>query len=99
MKSSGQPALVTSRGVSILVAGAIIIVALIKADKKDIPEIVRLLTSSDAWAVTGWIVAVVILLSAIVIIKMLCRVYDKEIDRIAKERDTLQSVLIESSKQ
>src|SRR6266568_6470115 len=54
MKSSGQPALVTSRGLSILVAGAVIIVALIKADKKDIPEIVRLLTSSDAWAVTGW---------------------------------------------
>lgn len=43
--------------------------------------------------------AAVILLSAIVVIKMLCRVYDKEIDRIAKERDTLQSVLIERSKQ
>lgn len=92
------PAVLTSKNLSIVITGAVLIVAILKAERKDVPEIIRILLESQVWATTGWVIAVVILLSSIVMIKLLVRFYDQELKRVAKERDELQSILIGRSR-
>lgn len=83
-----------TRNLSVLVAGAVAIVGLLKADQKDIPKIFETLFASHAWCALGWIIAVVILASSIIFVRLLMRIDGKEIDRLAKERDRLQKRLL-----
>jgi hypothetical protein len=76
----------------------VFIVPLLKADSKDIPKIVETIVDSRRVAVVGWIVAVIILIASIVLIWILCKVYDKEIARLVAERDRLQQRLLENAK-
>jgi uncharacterized membrane protein YdcZ (DUF606 family) len=89
-----QP-LLTSKNISIIVAGSVLIVALFRADPKDIPLIVDTLTRSNWWAAVGWTLAGSFLFAAAVIIKLLTRFYDREMNRLAAERDELQRKLLE----
>ena len=75
----------------------VLTVALLKADSKDVPEIVKTIVGSEHVALIGWIVAFIILIVAIVFIKLMCHIYDKEIERLVKERDQLQKHLLEKS--
>ncbi|HUZ06565.1 MAG TPA: hypothetical protein VMV89_03670, partial [Candidatus Paceibacterota bacterium] len=69
----------------------------LKADSKDIPKIVETIVNSGHVAMVGWIIAAFFLVTAIAIIRILCRFYDKEIERICKERDQLQKHLLEKN--
>jgi hypothetical protein len=89
------PAVLTSKNLSIIVVGAVLIVAIIKAESKDIPLIVQTLVESHVWATTGWVFAGVILITAVVVIRVLLNLYQKEINRIARERDELQKILLD----
>jgi hypothetical protein len=85
----------TSKNLSIVVTGAILIVALLKADSKDVPEIVKTVVSSNTMAIVGWTLAIVLLIGSVVFIRLLIKFYDQEMKRIARERDYLQAILIE----
>jgi hypothetical protein len=74
--------------------GALLIIAMLRADPKDIPTIVQTLVDSHSTALIGWSIAVIILVAAIVFIKLLSYVYDKEIERLCQERDKLQNKLL-----
>jgi len=101
--TSGQPIqsserswlpVLTSKNLSIIVTGIVLFYAIYKADPKDIPKIVATLVTSNVSAAVGWTLAVVFLLVAAVLIKLLTRFYDQEMNRLAKERDELQRLLI-----
>jgi hypothetical protein len=85
----------TTRNLSVLVTGAVIIVGLFRADTKDIPKIFETLFESHPGCALGWIIAVVILVAAIILIRIVMRIDGKEIDRLAKERDELQKRLLD----
>lgn len=89
-----RPPVLTSKNISIVVTGAVLIVALFKADSKDIPQIVDTLVQSNVWAAVGWTLAGAFLFAAAVIVKLLTRLHDKEMKRITTERDGLQSMLL-----
>ena len=74
--------------------GAVVIVALIRARRQDIPLIVKMLVDSYGFCATGWILAVVIVLTSIILVKLLKSTFKEEIDRLTKERDELQKRLI-----
>lgn len=74
--------------------GAVLIIAMTRADTKDIPKIVETLANSNHSAVLGWSIATIILIGSVFIIKMMCKIHDREIERIAKERDQLQQKLL-----
>lgn len=46
------------------------------------------------WAAVGWTLAGTFLFAAAVIVKLLMRLHDKEMKRIATERDDLQRMLL-----
>ena len=77
-----------------MVVGAVLVIAIIRADPKDIPTIVQTLVDSRSTAIIGWSIALIILIGAVVFIRLLTYVYEKEIERICKERDKLQSKLL-----
>lgn len=81
-----------------MVTGAVVLVALLKADSKDIPRIVEILFGSDTFAVMGWILAVVFLVGGVLFVRMQQKIYELEIDRLAKERDRLQITLMGKNK-
>ena len=89
-----RPPLLTTKNLSILVTGAVLIVALLKADSKDIPKIVETLTTSNTFAIVGWVLAAVFLLGSSIFIWLLVRFYGREMTRLAAERDSLQSRLL-----
>ena len=91
-------AVLTSKNLSIVVTGAVLIVAILRADPKDIPKIIEVLLESHVWATTGWVLAGVILIASIVMVKLLLKFYGNELKRVAKERDELQSMLIQRTK-
>jgi hypothetical protein len=78
--------------------GIILIVGILKADSKDIPLMLETLVGSRIWATAGWIAAVVILVASIVVNRAMRQVHDQEIDRLARERDRLQDILIKREK-
>jgi high-affinity nickel permease len=86
----------TTRNLSILVIGLVLVVAMIRADANDIPKIVETLAGSRSTAVIGWSIAFVILAAAVIFIKMMSHIYEKEIERLCKERDKLQSTLLKN---
>lgn len=90
---TGQPVL-TSKNLSIIVVGLVLITAMIRADSKDVPQIVKILVESNSWAITGWILALIELIAGVVLIKLLMRFYEKELKRVAQERDNLQIQLL-----
>jgi hypothetical protein len=93
----GQPIIAkffTTRNLSVVVVGAVLVIAIIRADPKDIPTIVQTLVDSRSTAIIGWSIALIILIGAVVFIRLLTYVYEKEIERICKERDKLQSKLL-----
>ena len=89
-----RPAILTSKNLSIVVTGLVLLFAIAKAETKDIPKIVETIFGSNTLAVTGWILAVILLIGNIVSVKLLIKLHDREMDRIAKERDDLQMKLI-----
>lgn len=93
-----QPVL-TSKNLSIVVVGIFLITAILKADSKDVPKIVQYLFGSYAFATTGWVLAAVVLIAAIVVFKLSLRLHDAELKRIVEERDYLQSLLIKRSRE
>ena len=64
-----------------------------------IPQIVQILTGSHTTAVIGWSVAFIILVTAIVFIRLMSHIYEKEIERLSSERDKLQTKLLEKGKE
>jgi len=93
----GQPIVAkffTTRNLSVIIIGAVLVIAITRADPKDIPIIVQTLVDSRSTAVIGWSIALIILIGAVVFIRLLTYVYEKEIERICKERDKLQSKLL-----
>jgi hypothetical protein len=84
----------STRNLSVLVSGAVIIVGLLKAKQEDIPKIFETLFGSHLWAALGWALAILILVGSIVLVRLVMRIDGKEIDRLAKERDRLQEKLL-----
>jgi hypothetical protein len=77
-----------------VVSGLVAIVALLKAKKGDIPKIADMFFSSHFFATLGWALAFVILVASVVFVKLLITFYDKEVKRLSKERDDLQTKLL-----
>ena len=76
-----------------IVSGPVAILALSKADSKDIPKIVETLAGSNHVGILGWAVGGVIHAGTIVLVKLVMKIHDREIERIAKECDQLQTRL------
>jgi ATP/ADP translocase len=85
---------ITTKNLSVVVTGLVAIIAILKADKRDIPKIVDTIFGSHVFAVVGWTLAIVILLVSVVSIKLLIQRDDKEINRLTDERDYLQKRLL-----
>lgn len=84
----------TTRGLSVIVTGIVLIVSLVRAKREDIPKIVEMIVSSHLACSIGWILAVVILLGSVVFTKLLIRFNDREVKRLSDERDELQRRLL-----
>jgi hypothetical protein len=86
---------ITTKNLSIVVTGAVLIVALLKAKREDVPKIVETIFSSHSFCVLGWALTFVVLFASVVFVKVLIRLHDKEIGRLSNERDELQTRLLE----
>ncbi|MGC9261760.1 MAG: hypothetical protein ACP5I8_16980 [Phycisphaerae bacterium] len=87
-----------TKGLAIIVVGTVVIVALFRAKRSDIPIIVKdFLGSSFAYA-SGWLVAAIILAISVICFRVVFADHRNEVDRIAKERDRLQNMLLERTK-
>jgi len=75
-----------------------LIVALMRANREDIPKIIQILTSSDAFAAVGWTLAVVFLVGGVIFVWLLMKIRDDEVHRLTSERDNLQSQLLAQKK-
>jgi hypothetical protein len=100
IQSSAPPAVINAkffntRNLSIVVSGLVLTVALLKADSKDIPKIVDTIVNSQHISIIGWIIAGIILIASVACIKIMSKIYDKEIERLVNERDQLQKLLLE----
>jgi len=84
----------TTRNLSVVIIGLVLIIAICRADPKDIPGIVQTLVNSRSAVIVGWAIAAIILIAAIVMLRLLSYVYEKEIERLCKERDKLQNKLL-----
>ena len=85
---------ISSGKLSIFVTGAFLVVAVLRCNQGDVPKIVEMVVSSYFFFTLGWMLAVVVLVGAVVFIKLIIRFYDREVARIAKERDELQTKLL-----
>jgi len=74
--------------------GIVLIVALLKAKREDIPLIVKMLVDSHVFCATGWILAIVIVLTSVILVLLLKSTFREGIERLARERDDLQKKLI-----
>ncbi len=74
--------------------GLVLIVALIRAKREDIPLIIKMLVDSYGFCATGWILAIVIVVAAVIFVKLLRHTFREEIERLTAERDELQKRLI-----
>lgn len=88
----------STAGLSIVVTGAVAMVLILSARKEDLPKIAETLFESNTFAVLGWMLAVAILISSIILVKFMLNRHDKELNRVCAERDELQRILIERSK-
>lgn len=85
----------STKGLSVITTGAVLITAIVRADTKDIPEIIRIIVGSGPWAATGWILAMLVTVVAVIMVPMLTRINERELQRVLKERDELQTKLLE----
>lgn len=88
------PGLAT-RNLSVVVTGIVAIVALFRAKQEDIPKIVEILVGSKTFAIVGWALAIIFLLVGAILITLLIFNNDREIKRLTKERDDLQTRLLD----
>jgi len=79
-------------------AGVVVLTAILKADQKDIPKIIETLFGASGFITLGWFVAGIILITSVMMIWFLIRKYDKEMDRVCKERDRLQEFILNQKK-
>jgi hypothetical protein len=86
---------ISTKSLSVLVTGMVMLAAIIKADPKDIPIMVRAMVESSPWATVGWVLAIVFLIGGLVFVVTLSKVQGAEITRLAKERDKLQNKLLD----
>jgi hypothetical protein len=77
-------------GVSVLVSGALIAIALFRAERKDIPAIVKSVFESDTFAIVGWSLAGIFLVVGAFIIHFLMKTQGAEISRLSAQRNELQ---------
>jgi hypothetical protein len=85
---------IPTKSLSVLVVGGVFVAALLKADPKDIPELVRIMFSSDLFCGVGWVLAVAFLAFGVILVVILGNLHSREISRIASERDRLQDLLL-----
>lgn len=86
---------ISTKSLSVVIAGMVAIIAILKAKRSDIPQIVETIFGSHVFAAIGWTLAIVILLTSVVSIKLLINRDDREIKRLTDERDKLQRKLLE----
>lgn len=86
--------ILTTKNLSIAVTGLVLVIALLKARREDIPKIVEILFGSHTFAAVGWVLAVVFLLGGAIFTKLQDRLHQREIARMANERDELQKQLL-----
>ena len=76
------------------------LVAVIRARVKDLPQIVAAMTKAlESSCLLGWVVAGCILLSSIAVVTIAVRLYRRELDRLAIKRDELQERLLDQKVQ
>jgi hypothetical protein len=86
---------ITTKNLSVVVVGLVAIVAIWKAEPRDIPKIVETIFGSHVFCAVGWTLAIVILLASVVLIRLLIGRDNQEINRLSQERDDLQRRLLE----
>jgi hypothetical protein len=99
LQSSNSPThrrayFLSTKNLSLVIVGVILIYAMYRADTKDIPKIVEIVFESHVATALGWGFAVMILAIAVVFHRLSAAIYEKEIARITKERDRLQELLL-----
>jgi len=99
MNADHQPkvSILSTKGLSIVVTGIVLITALLKANSKDIPEIVKIIFDSSSFSLIGWVLAVVFLIGSVLSMVFMAISHDKEIDRLVSERNALQKILMEKN--
>src|SRR5260370_42368466 len=80
----------TTRNLSVIVVGAVLITAMVRCDTKDIPKIVEMLVSSHHTAVLGWSIATIILIGSVTFLRLSNRIHDREIERLTEQQNLLQ---------
>lgn len=83
-----------TKGLTVIVTGGVIIVALLRARRSDLPLIVNDFARSYFVDISGWLMAFIILIVAIIFIWFMRKDHQGEIARLAKERDDLQGKLL-----
>ena len=71
--------------------------AVYRADPKDLPRMLEIVTSSNLIVAIFAITLVIVMSSAAILFKMQRLNYEREITRLADERDKLQAKLMERS--
>lgn len=90
--------ILSTQGLTVVITGAVLIVALFKSDSKDVPTIVETVFKSNLWAFVGWLLFLVTVVTSAIVMRLGIRIHDKEIVRITKERDRLQERLLGETK-
>ncbi|MFP4028632.1 MAG: hypothetical protein ACLFWL_12645 [Candidatus Brocadiia bacterium] len=70
-------------------------IALLRAERKDIPKIIAALFGSKLLCVLGWILLLFVLVIAIIVVKWTLKFTHEELDRVCQQRDELQSRLLD----
>lgn len=86
-----------TKGLAIIMVGAVVIVALFRARRSDVPVIVKDFLGSSFVYGSGWLVAAIILVISLICFRVVFTDHRNEVDRIAKERDRLQNKLLEKA--
>jgi phosphotransferase system glucose/maltose/N-acetylglucosamine-specific IIC component len=99
MKSSEpyKRPLLSTKALTVVCPTAILGIIVWRAEPKDLPEMLKIIMSSRILPITLLAILVVVLLVAFVTIRFLQKTHDKEISRLARERDRLQDKLSERS--
>jgi len=71
------------------------LIALIRAKPDDIPKVFESIFITEIFCYLGWIVAVLILLCSLFVAYLIWKIYPKELERVCKERDRLQEILLD----
>jgi len=82
--------ILSTKNIAIVVFGMVAFAALWRYNRGDIPKIMEIIFSRSEYCVLGWVIAIVVLASAIATIAVLMRTHRDEISRLAKERDDAQ---------